>query len=550
MKKAIRKCIAAACLICMEVTLLLSPVSFAGPPNNYYEYSTNNYNGLLWSGNMANALASPAAYTLEKIISTKNLYYYIDGEENQLTMPMNAPSDLCLGPDGLLYVLDSGMDDSANGRILVIDKDLKTVKKIINSIQIEEELMSFALARGIYITPAGVMYVCFPAKGIIASFTYDSSPDGPFEAPTKLLKVYTAPDVSAVVQDHKNFVFKPTSIVVDRSNRLFVVSEGTVNGLIMLEEDGSFSGFVGANRVTPSVFDLIWRQFLTAEQLEKQKDSVPVEFSSVAIDADGFIYTTSKGNEDGNQMVRKLNLAGGDILARGSLPIEGDISPLVKTGTPGKSSYFTSVALADSGIYACLDSQRARVFGYDAEGNNIFSFGGTQSQEGSFKNPSSVLFYEGKLLVLDKDYGEISVFSLTEYGNRILTAAQNQFNGDFAGAWREWNEVLKMNGNNQFAHLNVGKALYDEGKYEQAMEHFRIGASPMLYSKAFSKIRQQTAEQIMPWIFIALAALILVYFVLFLIRYVKKTKSSVELFFYSAKKYEKIQALKKEGGRK
>ena len=110
-------------------------------------------------------------------------------------------------------------------------------------------------------------------------------------------RVVESPDLSAI---RDTFDFKPSKVVADRSERLYVVVEGVFDGLMTIDSDNAFVGFLGANRIKISAIDLLWRSLSTDAQIEAQEDTVPVEFNSLDIDEEGFLYTTAKGSDSEN----------------------------------------------------------------------------------------------------------------------------------------------------------------------------------------------------------------------------------------------------------
>ena len=98
-------------------------------------------------------------------------------------------------------------------------------------------------------------------------------------------------------------------------------------GVIALNGD-SFVGFIGAQKVTYNMMDIIWRYFQTAEQRALSVQYVSTEFNNITIDEKGFIYVTTSSITESSQQgairsrsgtyapVKKLNSAGDDIMKR------------------------------------------------------------------------------------------------------------------------------------------------------------------------------------------------------------------------------------------
>jgi hypothetical protein len=427
---------------------------------------------------------------------------------------MSSPQDICVDKKGLLYILDSGTDDSGNGRIIVLGNDYKTVKCIITS---AEGIANFKGATGIFVDKNGLIYIAVPKTGQVICLegveTYSPSHDIIAKKRMLISKI----DTNNVVQ---NFQFTPTKVVADNLGRIYIVSQGNLNGLVSLNSNASFGGFVGANKVTLSMVDIFWRAISTSKQRAGQTDFVPVEFSNVYIDNDGFIYTTARGDSK-NQMVRKLNMNGTDILPKTELSISGELSPFRNENKNG-DSLFVDVAVGPNGLFSCLDSVSGKLFTYDSAGNMVFVFGGLFDNEGTFRKPVAIQWMGNDILILDSDLNRLCVFKPTSYGAYILNAIQYQYEGSFEKSWDEWAKVLKLDENNELACVGVGQALYRNGSYKQAADYFKLGSNKQLYSKAFEAYRKQEAAVVIPWIALAIAVVIFIFlaykFVVFSIR--------------------------------
>ena len=120
-------------------------------------------------------------------------------------------------------------------------------------------------------------------------------------------------------------VYKPIALSVDASGRIYVVSSTTYQGIIALDLNGEFQGFVGAQKVSFDLTELLLRQFQSAEQRANSIEFVSTEYNNITIDDSGFIYvTTSSIDEDDQQdsitsktadysPIKKFNASGEDI---------------------------------------------------------------------------------------------------------------------------------------------------------------------------------------------------------------------------------------------
>ena len=99
---------------------------------------------------------------------------------------------------------------------------------------------------------------------------------------------------------------------MDIAGRMYVIAKGINQGLMYLDEEGAFLNFMGAPQVTPNYLDLLWRNFMTEEQIENSKKIVPTEYNSVAMDDKGFLYVSSQSADV--PPIARLNSQGTDVL--------------------------------------------------------------------------------------------------------------------------------------------------------------------------------------------------------------------------------------------
>ena len=58
----------------------------------------------------------------------------------------------------------------------------------------------------------------------------------------------------------------------------------------------------------------------------------------------------------------------------------------------------------------------------------------------------------------------------------------------------DWTEILKRNNNFDNAYIQIGKALYRQGKFEEAMEYYKAAYETKNYSVAYKEIRKEWAS--------------------------------------------------------
>ena len=114
-------------------------------------------------------------------------------------------------------------------------------------------------------------------------------------------------------------VFQPTKLAIDTADRVYCIATGINKGLVKFEADGTFSGFIGATKVTYDWMDYIWKKFATQAQRALLESFVPTQYDNIYMDHEGFVYavTGSPDSEDiksgDADVVRKLNLMGNDL---------------------------------------------------------------------------------------------------------------------------------------------------------------------------------------------------------------------------------------------
>ena len=122
--------------------------------------------------------------------------------------------------------------------------------------------------------------------------------------------------------------FRPDKLVADSAGRIYVEAAGINKGLLKFENDGTFSGFVGATRVSYNFLDYMWKRFASQAQRAQMVSFVPTEYDNLYLDREGFIYAVAGGLKEEDlkdetvDAVRRLNMMGSDI-KRGRHPPMG-----------------------------------------------------------------------------------------------------------------------------------------------------------------------------------------------------------------------------------
>lgn len=305
-------------------------------------------------------------------------------------------------------------------------------------------------------------------------------------------------------------IYKPVACAVDDYGRIFVVSSTTYQGIIVLNDDGDFFGFIGAQKVAISALDIIWRNIQTDEQREQSEEYVSTEFNNITIDKDNFIYVTTSSISETDQQnainskstasdfapVKKLNASGSDVMKRnGFYPPSGEVRVTnMSTATITGASKIIDAATGPEGTWSIIDEKRSKVFTYDDNGNLLFTFGDKGTQTGNIDSIEAIAYQGSKILLLDKSNDNIITFRRTEYGDLLIAALEHDNNRMYDATIDDWTEILKRNNNFDAAYIQIGKALYRQGEYEEAMEYYKSAFETANYSEAYKEVRKEWAN--------------------------------------------------------
>ena len=415
--------------------------------------------------------------------SYKTVAVYTDVELG-LDKKLSAPQGLFV-TGNMIYLCDTG-----NNRILELErKDEDTIElvRVIDHMTGDVANKEFQGPSDIAVSQDGYLYVADTNNNRIVKMDHNG----------QFVLEFTKPADATFDQ---SLSFLPTKIAVDSAGRVYCVATNANKGLIKYENDAAFSGFVGATPVTYNWTDYIWKKLATQEQRAKMESFVPTEYDNVYMDYEGFIYacTTNVSEHDLDNgtadPVRRLNLMGNDILVRnGDYYIIGDLYWGSGGGYEGPS-LFTDVTAMDNDVFFCLDKTRGRIFGYDDQGRMLYCFGGNGNMDGYFKQPAALEHMGHDLLVLDSLDNSLTLFTPTEYGNKIYDAIEQFQNGDYEESGTSWQQVMDMNGNYDLAYIGIGRSLLRQKQYHEAIKYFKLKLDDDNYSKAFKQDRKEWVE--------------------------------------------------------
>lgn len=424
--------------------------------------------------------------------------YVPDGSVSGVSLgcgAFNNPQDICVAPDGDLYIADTG-----NNRIVVVDDATKTVTKIITSFINNGKEDTFNAPYGVCVSENEQLYIADRENMRIVVLELDGT----------LVKIVENPE-SDVLDD--GFVFKPMKVTVDYADRIYCIAQNMFQGIMVFEADGRFTGFFGTINVQLSLWEKFWKRIATKEERKNQQLYIATEFTGMDIDEHGFIYATNI-DETGEQGVRRLNPRGEDVIKKGENENVGGDLWTAGSGAYAGASQITDIVYRGDGIYSLLDRKRGRIFTYDHEGNLLYIFGGLGTQEGTFTTPVAIEQWGDKLMVLDATRAEIYLYSATEYGSLIDQAVALRYDGDEAEAVPLWQRVLELDENNELANTGIGKAYLSAGDNLTAMKYLKKGMNRAYYSVAFKRYRSELLREYMGPVLTAIAVLVVAILVL------------------------------------
>ena len=461
MKKFSRILALAFCLMLAIGCLPLNAIT----PYSTYTYSIDGF-----------ALMSPDAYTPDR---------QIDSAYMGVEPAIDDPRDLVVDQNNNIYIADA-----ANNRIVVLDRYYKLkfyINSFVNGNGVPDSLKN---PSGVFVTDDKI-YVADTDNNRIVMFELDGT----------FYKVIEEPDSDVFPEGS---IYKPVAIAVDAYGRIYVISSTTYMGVIAINEEGIFQGFIGAQKVTISAMDILWRRFQTEEQRKLSQQYVSTEFNNITIDEKGFIYVTTSSIDSNSQQaairsksgtyapVKKLNTAGSDIMKRnGFFGPGGEVNITnVSTAEITGPSKIIDVAVGPENTWSIIDEKRSKIYTYDEDGNLLFIFGDKGQQLGNIQSIEAVAYLDTDILILDKTADSISVFRRTEYGDLLLEAIRNTNERNYDQTIDYWTEILKRNNNFDSAYIGIGKCLYRSADYEESLEYYKAAYDTKNYSNSFKEIRK------------------------------------------------------------
>ncbi|MCU9612678.1 YIP1 family protein [Caldibacillus lycopersici] len=383
------------------------------------------------------------------------------------------PEDIFIDNNGSIYVVDSGAK-----RVLVSK---------------ENGAKSYVIGEGILGLPTGVFV---DRQGDIYVADYEKEKVFRFSNTGELKQEFGKPDSPLFGSKSP---YKPQKVTVDLRGNVYIIGEGSTNGIIQLSNKGEFLGYFGVNRTEVSFVSAIRDMFASEEQKSRLFMKTPPAPNNISIDDRGLIYTITAGTT--NEVVKKLNVAGQNMLP----PYITDFSNLVDITVDKDGNIFV---LNTDGL----------VIEFDSYGDLLFVFGGKDdgtNRQGLFKQPSGIAVDDtGILFITDKELGMVQVFEPTEFSKIIHSGIALYKEGLYVESQKYWESVIDLNSSFGLAHTAMGKSFYKQQDYEKALEEYRLAKDVEGYSDAFWEVRYTWMQDHLEIIFYYALGILALYFIL------------------------------------
>jgi tetratricopeptide (TPR) repeat protein len=387
---------------------------------------------------------------------------------DEIDIDVSGAEDMFITDEGVIYLADTG-----NGRIVKLE-EFNVVASYGEGV--------LEGPTGLFVDDEGVMYVSDAEQNMIFILGPDGEVVNSFGRPVEPLFGL-------------NREFLPRKVAVDARENLYIISEGSVNGIVQMNTNGNFIGYFGANTASMSLKMILQRMFLTEEQLEQFIRNEAASPSNLAIDHQSLVYTITGGIADGAS-IRRFTVAGNNIFPE-------------TFGSPT----FRDIEVSENGLVVAVDAEGA-IYEYDLNGTLLFvfvTFDSGDQRLGTLRNPMAIERYQDRLYVLDKDKNAIVVYQETAFARRVHDGVRLYMDGFYREAKPHFEEILNDNGSFIMAYQAIADAYFKEGDYANALTAYRYAEDRDGYSEAFWELRNFVLQQRLSQALIGLFALSIVF---------------------------------------
>ncbi len=386
----------------------------------------------------------------------------------EIDLPISNAEDMFVTPDGTIYIADTGNNQIVKLKDFQVDATYG--KNILQS------------PTGLYVDEQGILYITDGKKNSVVMLEKDGN----------LIKEFGRP-VEPLFGKDKEFL--PRKIAVDARKNLYIISEGSVNGVVQMNTNGNFIGYFGANASEMSLKMILQRTFLTKAQLAQFVKNEAASPSNIDIDSQSLVYTVTAGASS-TQAIRKFTISGKNIFpdALGSIA-------------------FRDIHVSADGLILAVDGN-GQIWEYDLNGTLLFVFGAKDTGDqrmGTLMNPTAIDRYQDFIYILDKDKNALVVYQTTAFAKKVHEGVQLYMNGFYSEAKPYFDQVLNYNGSFIMSYQAIADAYFKAGDYNKALTAYRYAEDRSGYSQAYWELRNLVLQNTLSKFFLWMIGLGVVY---------------------------------------
>jgi len=286
-------------MLLLLAALMLFTTAFAA------DGSSNVYQGYTYDF-FRNVKSTPSPFVLSQVIDSTSVA--------KTGRTIETVTDIATSEDGRIFIVDKTnsiiyvLDE--NGQYLSFIKNVKDENK--KNAQVNGVNVSLTNPEGVfYHEKADELYVCDTGNQRILVL------DGQTYA---FKRAILRPDNMTGETE-----FKPSKITVDNADRIYTVVQSSYEGIIELNEDGTFSRYFGVNEPQINMIDFLWKSLASDKQKEKMGKTYAPAFNNVTLDGEGFVMAVTSDSASADKVFR-LNYAGANVLREmGNTMVIGDL---------------------------------------------------------------------------------------------------------------------------------------------------------------------------------------------------------------------------------
>ena len=440
------------------------------------------------------AISAYKTYTLNRngrLVETNEAYEAIymirtlsDGSQ------LSGAKDIFVDEDDYIYVADTG-----NKRIVVMNPELE---------------VCYSFGSDLLVRPLGIavrdnrIYVADYGRalsnqdiGQIVIYAIDKT-ETEVEDAISVLSVLSTP--SSDILQAEGMIFRPQKIAVDQNHTMYIVNEGTTNGVLMVNQNNRFINYFASNPIDITLWQRLQRIFYQHNENVNLTKNIPVPVTNISLDGRGYFYTVTQTLVERNMgdNVKKVNIGGVNFFSNKMFTYGNTVD-----SWPGKVGNMYTVT-SDGAIVE-----------YDQEGNLLFKFAGKgtgNDKLGLFLSASAIAQDStGRLFVVDDNQSRnsIQIFRSTPFAEKIHQALDLFNQAKYVESIDVWQDVLRYNSMFDLAYKGIGLGYLMNEQYEEAKTYFEIAYDQENYSEAYWEIRNIYLVNHFEWIFFGVIVIVL-----------------------------------------